>query len=130
MNLYPSLTADPDPRHRDHVHRFGSMSALVTRVLEPTIGNYFRNAAQSSDVIDFLKSRSQRQVEARDAIGHALADYNLGAVDTLIGDIVPPDALMDTLVGAQMEPVARSSTSCSPICSWRSAGSNPAAGLR
>ena len=31
------------------------MEALVTQVLEPTIGNYFRNAAQNSDVIDFLK---------------------------------------------------------------------------
>lgn len=84
------------------IARFGSMSALVTQVLEPTIGNYFRNAAQSSDVIDFLKSRSQRQVEARDAIGHALADYNVGAVDTLIGDIVPPDALMDTLTARKI----------------------------
>ncbi len=84
------------------IARFGSMSALVTQVLEPTIGNYFRNAAQSSDVIDFLKSRSQRQVEARDAIGRALADYNVGAVDTLIGDIVPPDALMDTLTARKI----------------------------
>jgi uncharacterized membrane protein YqiK len=61
-----------------------------------------RNAAQSSDVIDFLKSRSQRQIEARDAIGRALADYNVGAVDTLIGNIVPPDALMDTLTARKI----------------------------
>ena len=33
------------------------MVNLVTQVLEPTIGNYFRNAAQNSDVIDFLKNR-------------------------------------------------------------------------
>jgi len=71
-------------------------------VLNWATGNYFRNAAQSSDVIDFLKSRSQRQVEARDAIGRALADYNVGAVDTLIGDIVPPDALMDTLTARKI----------------------------
>ena len=30
------------------IARFGDMSALVTQVLEPTIGNYFRNAAQGS----------------------------------------------------------------------------------
>ena len=47
------------------IARFGSMSALVTQVLEPTIGNYFRNAAQGSDIIDFLKNRSLRQGEAR-----------------------------------------------------------------
>src|SRR5271170_4225287 len=79
------------------IARFGSMSALVTQVLEPTIGNYFRNAAQGSDIIDFLKNRSVRQGEARDAISAALKEYNVGAVDTLIGDIVPPEELMKTL---------------------------------
>ena len=66
-------------------------------MLEPTIGNYFRNAAQGSDIIDFLKNRSMRQEEARSAISVALREYNVGAVDTLIGDIVPPDELMKTL---------------------------------
>jgi uncharacterized membrane protein YqiK len=79
------------------IARFGDMSALVTQVLEPTIGNYFRNAAQGSDIIDFLKNRSVRQGEAREAISAALTEYNVGAVDTLIGDIVPPDELMKTL---------------------------------
>ena len=68
------------------IARFGAMDALVTQVLEPTIGNYFRNAAQGSDIIDFLKSRSLRQEEARSAISAALREYNVGAVDTLIGD--------------------------------------------
>jgi uncharacterized membrane protein YqiK len=79
------------------IARFGDMSALVTQVLEPTIGNYFRNAAQGSDIIDFLKNRSQRQEEARSAISVALKEYNVGAVDTLIGGIVPPEVLMRTL---------------------------------
>lgn len=79
------------------IARFGSVMNLVTQVLEPTIGNYFRNTAQGSDVIQFLKARTARQQEAREAIGKALADYNVGAVDTLIGDITPPDALMKTL---------------------------------
>jgi uncharacterized membrane protein YqiK len=79
------------------IARFGEMSALVTQVLEPTIGNYFRNAAQGSDIIDFLKHRSARQEEAQSAIASALREYNVGAVDTLIGDIVPPEQLMKTL---------------------------------
>jgi uncharacterized membrane protein YqiK len=79
------------------IARFGGMAALVTQVLEPTIGNYFRNAAQGSDIIDFLKNRSVRQEEARNAISAALKEYNVGAVDTLIGDIVPPEELMKTL---------------------------------
>jgi uncharacterized membrane protein YqiK len=79
------------------IARFGSMVNLVTQVLEPTIGNYFRNAAQNSDVIEFLKSRAERQADAKRQIGGALNDYNVGAVDTLIGDITPPDELMKTL---------------------------------
>jgi uncharacterized membrane protein YqiK len=79
------------------IARFGDMSALVTQVLEPTIGNYFRNAAQGSDIIEFLKNRTARQGEARESISTALKEYNVGAVDTLIGDIVPPEELMKTL---------------------------------
>ena len=84
------------------IARFGSMTNLVTQVLEPTIGNYFRNAAQSSDVIDFLKNRSTRQREARDAIAAGLVDYNVNAVDTLIGDITPPPDLMKTLTDRKL----------------------------
>ncbi|HXF79735.1 MAG TPA: SPFH domain-containing protein, partial [Usitatibacter sp.] len=84
------------------IARFGDMLALVTQVLEPTIGNYFRNAAQGSDIIDFLKHRSARQDEARRAISAALQEYNVGAVDTLIGDIVPPEQLMKTLTDRKL----------------------------
>ncbi|MEK7151592.1 MAG: SPFH domain-containing protein [Patescibacteria group bacterium] len=79
------------------IARFGSVANLVTQVLEPTIGNYFRNAAQTSDVIDFLKNRSTKQLDARNAIAKALTEYDVGAIDTLIGDIVPPEELMKTL---------------------------------
>jgi uncharacterized membrane protein YqiK len=79
------------------IARFGSVGNLVTQVLEPTIGNYFRNAAQGSDAIAFLKEREKRQSDARASINNALKEYNVGAVDTLIGDITPPDALMETL---------------------------------
>ncbi|SDU26800.1 Uncharacterized membrane protein YqiK, contains Band7/PHB/SPFH domain [Verrucomicrobium sp. GAS474] len=79
------------------IARFGNMANLVTQVLEPTIGNYFRNAAQGADVIDFLKQRQQRQADARSRIAGALTEYDVVAVDTLIGDIVPPEDLMKTL---------------------------------
>ncbi len=79
------------------IARFGNVANLVTQVLEPTIGNYFRNAAQGSDVIDFLKGRQERQADAKDRISAALTDYNVVAVDTLIGDITPPAELMKTL---------------------------------
>ena len=79
------------------IARFGSMSNLVTQVLEPTIGNHFRNSAQGADVIDFLTNREQRQKDAADHIRTALDEYNVQAVATLIGDIDPPAPLMATL---------------------------------
>lgn len=79
------------------IARFGSMNNLVSQVLEPTIGNYFRNSAQDSDVISFLSTRKERQQSAKNHIREVLDEYNVNAVDTLIGDIVPPEALMKTL---------------------------------
>lgn len=79
------------------IARFGSMNNLVSQVLEPTIGNYFRNSAQDSDVISFLSTRKERQMAAKDHIRNVLDEYNVNAVDTLIGDIVPPESLMKTL---------------------------------
>jgi len=79
------------------IARFGNMNNLVSQVLEPTIGNYFRNSAQDSDVIAFLGSRKERQQSAKEHIGHVLDQYNVNGVDTLIGDIVPPESLMKTL---------------------------------
>lgn len=79
------------------IARFGNMNNLVSQVLEPTIGNYFRNSAQGSDVISFLSSRTERQNSAKQHIGKVLEEYNVFGVDTLIGDIVPPESLMKTL---------------------------------
>ena len=84
------------------IARFGSMNNLVSQVLEPTIGNYFRNSAQDSDVISFLSTRKERQQSAREHIKEVLDEYNVNAVDTLIGDIVPPEALMKTLTDRKL----------------------------
>jgi len=84
------------------IARFGSMNNLVSQVLEPTIGNYFRNSAQDSDVISFLSTRKERQESAKAHIKAVLEEYNVSAVDTLIGDIVPPEALMKTLTNRKI----------------------------
>jgi uncharacterized membrane protein YqiK len=84
------------------IARFGSMNNLVSQVLEPTIGNYFRNSAQDSDVISFLSTRKERQQAAKEHIKAVLDEYNVNAVDTLIGDIAPPEALMKTLTDRKL----------------------------
>src|SRR5204863_90359 len=47
------------------ISRVGSMQNLVDHVLQPTVGNYFRNSAQDYTVLDFLSARGQRQAESR-----------------------------------------------------------------
>ena len=78
------------------ISRVGSMQNLVDHVLQPIVGNYFRNSAQDYTVLDFLRARSDRQTEAAQHIREALAAYDVQGIDTLIGDITPPEALMQT----------------------------------
>ena len=78
------------------ISRAGSMQNLVDHVLQPIVGNYFRNSAQDFTVLDFLSARSQRQAEAAEHIRVALQAYDVQAIDTLIGDIHPPAELMQT----------------------------------
>lgn len=79
------------------IARFGSMANLVQNVLEPLIGNYFRNAGQSATVLEFIDQRAERQKSAREHVSAVLREYNVEGVDTLIGRIEPPDVLMKTL---------------------------------
>ena len=78
------------------ISRVGSMQNLVDHVLQPTVGNYFRNSAQQVTVLDFLWARSERQKEAFQNIRKAIEAYDVECIDTLIGDIAPPADLMKT----------------------------------
>jgi uncharacterized membrane protein YqiK len=78
------------------ISRVGSMQNLVDHVLQPIVGNYFRNSAQDYTVLDFLSARTQRQADAAGHIRTAVAAYDVQAIDTLIGDINPPAELMHT----------------------------------
>jgi uncharacterized membrane protein YqiK len=78
------------------ISRVGSMQNLVDHVLQPIVGNYFRNSAQDFTVLDFLSARSKRQLDAAAHIRTALSAYDVQAIDTLIGDINPPAELMTT----------------------------------
>ena len=84
------------------ISRVGSMKNLVEQVLEPIIGNYFRNASQNYTVLDFLSNREERQAEVGRSITRAIESYNVKSVDTLIGDINPPKELMDTLIARKV----------------------------
>lgn len=76
------------------IARFGTVKNLISQVLEPTIGNYFRNAVQEMEALEFIRARTAMQEKAKIFINKVLFQYNVVGVDTLIGDIIPPDALM------------------------------------
>ena len=84
------------------ISRVGSVRNLVAQVLEPIVGNYFRNSAQNYSVLDFLTNRAERQQEARQHISNAITEYDVQSVDTLIGDITPPQDLMATLTARKI----------------------------
>jgi len=79
------------------IARFGTLKNLISQVLEPTIGNYFRNSVQESLALEFITQRKQRQSEAKKYIVDVLREYNVAGVDTLIGDVVPPEQLMEPI---------------------------------
>ncbi len=76
------------------IARFGSIENLVNQVLEPVVGTYFRNSAQTRDALEFIDQRTTIQSEAKSHIDAELEKYDIDGVDTLIGEIVPPVELM------------------------------------
>jgi len=84
------------------IARFGSMHNLVSQVLEPVIGNYFRNAVQNTDALQFVMSRAEQQAKACNAIREKLKECDIEAVDTLIGDLIVPDELLKTQTDRQI----------------------------
>ncbi|NMF62393.1 hypothetical protein DP113_18860 [Brasilonema octagenarum UFV-E1] len=70
-----------------------SIKALIVKVLQPAVSNYFCNSAQNSEALDFLDKRSDQQRQAKDYIKSALSDFAVEAVDTLIGEIDLPEQL-------------------------------------
>lgn len=77
--------------------KYGSVRNLVTRVLEPMVGNYFRNSAQEHEALSFLKRRGELQEGAGINIREALARYGVEAIGTFINDIDLPNELEEEL---------------------------------
>ncbi len=89
------------------IARFGDMSAPGDAGPRADGRKLLQKCRTRIGHIEFLKNRSRRQDEACDAISAALKEYDVGAVDTLIDDIVPPDELMKTLTDRKLAEQAR-----------------------
>ena len=67
------------------VQRFGDVKRLITQTLDPILTAYFRDVAQTSNMLDLLTKREEIQKEATEALGERFKNYDINVVAVLIG---------------------------------------------
>ncbi len=67
------------------VQRFGDVKRLITQTLDPILTAYFRDVAQTSNMLDLLTKREEIQKRATEELGIRFARYDINVVAVLIG---------------------------------------------
>ncbi|HEY3662708.1 MAG TPA: SPFH domain-containing protein [Chthoniobacterales bacterium] len=67
------------------VQRFGDVKRLITQTLDPILTAYFRDVAQTSNMLDLLTKREEIQGRATEELGVRFARYDINVVAVLIG---------------------------------------------
>lgn len=67
------------------VQRFGDVKRLISQTLDPILSAYFRDAAQSSHMLDLLTKREQIQLRATEELGRRFKEYDINCVAVMIG---------------------------------------------
>jgi uncharacterized membrane protein YqiK len=67
------------------VQRFGDVKRLITQTLDPILTAYFRDVAQTSNMLDLLTKREEIQKRATDELGARFTHYDINVVAVLIG---------------------------------------------
>jgi uncharacterized membrane protein YqiK len=67
------------------VQRFGDVRRLISQTLDPIISAYFRDVAQSTQMLDLLTHREEIQRLATEELGRRFRDYDITCVAVLIG---------------------------------------------
>jgi regulator of protease activity HflC (stomatin/prohibitin superfamily) len=80
----------------------GSMSNLVSEVLQAAVGNHFRDKMQSMPAIRFIETRQQVQEEAFEHIAGKLKDYKIETKGVYIQDVVLPETLVSVLTAREI----------------------------
>ncbi|MEA3207515.1 MAG: hypothetical protein QOE70_572 [Chthoniobacter sp.] len=84
------------------VQRFGDVRRLITQTLDPILTAYFRDVAQSSNMLDLLTRREEIQSRATTALGRRFQEFDINCVAVLIGR--PESALIKP---GQEDPIDR-----------------------
>jgi uncharacterized membrane protein YqiK len=67
------------------VQRFGDVRRLISQTLDPIISAYFRDVAQTTQMLDLLTKREDIQRRATEQLGRRFRDYDITCVAVLIG---------------------------------------------
>jgi uncharacterized membrane protein YqiK len=84
------------------VANLGSVSNMISQVLEPAISSHFRNAAQSVQALDLYTKRAELQDKAKLHLQDVLKGHHIESKDTMIADVVLPPALTKTVTDRQI----------------------------
>lgn len=80
------------------VQRFGDVKRLISQTLDPILSSYFRDVAQTSNMLDLLTKRDEIQRRATEELGRRFRDYDINCVAVLIGRPEAP-------AGAEVDPI-------------------------
>lgn len=80
----------------------GSVSSLISQVLEPAISSHFRNAAQYIEALHLYTKRKELQETAKAHIVDVLKEHFIDSKDTLIADVVLPESLTKIVTDKQI----------------------------
>ncbi|MDB6173238.1 MAG: hypothetical protein JWL59_2549 [Chthoniobacteraceae bacterium] len=67
------------------IQRFGDVRRLITQTLDPVLTAYFRDVAQSSNMLDLLTHREEIQKRATLELGRRFTEFDINCVAVLIG---------------------------------------------
>lgn len=67
------------------VQRFADVRRLITQTLDPILTSYFRDVAQSSNMLDLLTHREDIQRRATEELGKRFREFDINCIAVLIG---------------------------------------------
>jgi len=67
------------------VQRFGDVRRLISQTLDPILSAYFRDVAQSSNMLDLLTKREEIQQRATENLGKRFQEYDINCIAVMIG---------------------------------------------
>ncbi|MEI7557456.1 MAG: SPFH domain-containing protein [bacterium] len=84
------------------VANLGSVTNMISQVLEPAISSHFRNAAQAVEALQLYTQRAELQQKAKLHIQEVLKIHHIESKDTMIADVILPKELTKTVTDRQI----------------------------